>query len=349
MADTTNGFNDEDTIITEAKGASAGDFSKFEGLALGDEDETVEAKVEAEDKSEAEDKAEDEVETEDTDGEEDDTEADEQEEDESGDGDDAEEEDEAAAEVEEDAEEEPVKKKGKRSVQQRIAALTKRAHEADRATKAANERLEASEARTKELETLQEAKEAPAPDPTADKYRYGEVDEQYIKDLADHTVNKRMADLKIEENVKAETAQAEERKSYFTTKKDDMVRSGIEQYDDFEDSLEAIESGEVPLTFVMAELILESKHGAEMTNALANDPAEATRISQLPELRQAAAIGKLEGKFTSSAKSSAKKGRKSTSAPDPIRHKAKGKGGKFQASQASSDFASFEKMANARS
>lgn len=355
MANENNDFDAKDEIIKEAKDVSSNDFSKFEDLATGDDDGKEEpAKGSENDDDEIDDDAEDQDdETGDETGDEDqdDETGDDGEDDsdESGDGDDDEEESDDEENDEEGPDKKPVKKKGKRSVQSRIDALTKKSKEADRAAAKSDEARIAAEARVKELEELQATTDEQAPDPTDPKYRYGEVDEDYIKDLAEHTVAKKMAVIKIKENEEAETVALEDRRKHFNAKHTDMIKSGIEKFDNFEESLEAIESGDVPLTYVMAELILESEHGAEMTDALANDPTEATRISRLSPMRQAAAIGKLEASYSSSAKPSAKKGRKSTSAPTPPQRKARGKGGKFQAAESTNDFEAFEKRMNARS
>jgi len=342
-------MSDEDTEIDMETTTDFADFEKGV-MHLNDDDSDSEKEDDHDDSTSDDDDDSDDNEEEKGDESEDEDEGGDEDEGEGEEGDEDEGEGEGEGGNEDEDEDEKDKgRKKKKSVQQRIAELTKKRREAERAAKEATEKLIAAQERAKALEEAKEKEGASAPDPNDEKYRYGEVDEQYLEDLAQFKADKLFAEKQAEKAKEDADKVAADRVAYFEGKMKDLETDGITKYDDFEQSLADIESGDVPLTFTMAELMLESKHGADVVHALASDPAEATRISQLSPLRQAAEFGKIEAKFSRSpAKSSAKQGRKKSRAPTPPKRRARGKGGKFAPDGSTTDFAAFEKMANSQ-
>jgi len=101
----------------------------------------------------------------------------------------------------------------------------------------------------------------------------------------------------------------------FDQKKDDLFFEGSGKYEDF---AEIVAGENVVMTPTMAEAIFEIDDmgtQVELTYALSKNVKEATRISRLSPIRQAAEIGKLEGKLSAPKTAT----RQPSKAPAPIK------------------------------
>lgn len=116
-----------------------------------------------------------------------------------------------------------------------------------------------------------------------------------------------------------EIQQAQQQQQYQTAMQlQDSWRQKIDaaskKFDDFE---EVTFSSQAPVSQPMNAAILASDVGPEIVYYLAKNPAEAARISQIPNaLKQIAAIGQIEAKLTAQAAAPAPQ---QTKAPDPIK------------------------------
>lgn len=252
--------------------------------------------------------------------------------------------------------EEPAEPRKKAS--ERIAELTRARGEEARRAEAAESRTRELEARLATLESgakpAAPAKGAEAPDaaaePKPEDFKYGELDPGYISALADHRVNKVLADRDAKaEEAKARGAQQEQVKA-LETQRDAMVDRGTEEFGEsyFDDVIKTAVEGKYPMTEVMARLTMESDVGHRIAHHLATNPKEAREISDLSPFRQAAAIGRLEAKFSAdTAAPGPEARRKNPTPPPPPRHQARGAGGQFKTPASTSNFKDFEEMAMA--
>lgn len=276
------------------------------------------------------------------------------------------EEDESAEEAAEDAEaaeedaeaaEEP-KPRSKKSVQARIAELTKarRAEQRGReAERAENDRLRA---RVAQLEGSGEKKDltdaAPKSKansdgrPDATKYEFGQLDEQFISDLADWKVDQRLASKEAEAEARKGKAAQDAEIAEQETQAMSLLETGLEKFGEEFDTLviKGAQNGDWALSDTLGKLVGASEYGADIALHLARDPKEALKVYRLPPMEQAAYFGRMEARFSSSGDVKPKKVQ-APKAPPPPETKVRGAGGKFSVSADTTDFAAFESMANA--
>lgn len=264
--------------------------------------------------------------------------------------------------VNDDATDDPDKPERRRSkpAHARIAQITAEKHDAIR-------RAEAAEARLTALETGKPA-EAPAvvetavkPDPNAknddgsDKYEFGEADPNYLADVVDWKVDQKLA------TEKAKTAEADSKRhiaetaATLNTQWAEKATKAAEKYPDFETKvLESAAAGDWKCGVLMSAAISASDQGADIAYHLATHPEEAAQLDEMttpgsPKYDPFQAVrlfGRMEARFeTPEAKPT---GKTTTNAPEPPSQKARGAGGKFEVDGSTSDFAAFEKKANAQ-
>lgn len=252
--------------------------------------------------------------------------------------------------------------------EKRVDNLTARLRDAER---------RAAEAESKGGKT-EETTEAAAPDPTDEKYEFGQADPAYIADLARHQVRAELADerKKTREADEKDAGQAE-----FVQRIGDgmtaVEKAGVEKYDDFEDVIAAAaeaREGE-PLHPLLGIGIATSPVGADIAYRLASDETVADRIEKMAKVNPhaaAIAFGELEGEFLGDDDSDLnpadaldlarmlgrEKARRKglskptterkviTNAPEPSEHRARGGNGQFEVAGDTMDFAAFEKKAN---
>lgn len=96
----------------------------------------------------------------------------------------------------------------------------------------------------------------------------------------------------------------------FEAAREDLISEGLEKYEDFE---EVINEGRY-ITPIMANAIVESENRVELARFLCTNHKEASRISKLSPIRQAAEIGRIEDKLNAKPVSP----KKPSNAPAPV-------------------------------
>jgi len=222
------------------------------------------------------------------------------------------------------------------------------------------ERAEAAEARAAALEARlaaleqgqnpsqqQELTNAPqnetniagqSPDPA--KYQYGDLDPNYISDLADWKAEQKVAQLRQEILATQQYQVAVQEAERIRNKALETAQVGSERYPDFmEVVVEGAENDEWPLTKPMLDAALESDRGPDILYYLATNPDEAEKVARMDTRQQDRWFGRMEATLKRP------EARKVSKAPAPVKT-ARGSGGKFAPDPSTSDFAAFERMAN---
>jgi hypothetical protein len=234
---------------------------------------------------------------------------------------------EEAPEAEEQPEEAP---KPKPTVQARIDEITRARREAERE---ARYWRDVAEGRTKPHDAREPAKEeAKAPDPGT--YELGDIDPRYIDDLVNFRVQQGLDKVMpaVAQNLQRQAGERVWEASQ------EQARSKFADYD-----AKVIDGAHNwPCTQEMAEAIRTSDAGGELAYHLASHPDEARRITALPPIAQVRELGRIEARLET-PKAPPKP---TTNAPKPPEGQARGQGGKFAPSAATTNFAEFEALAN---
>lgn len=165
--------------------------------------------------------------------------------------------------------------------------------------------------------------EAPKkPDPS--KFKLGEFDNDYRDAYDDYLEQRReyLADLRQEYAEKfgsasnaapvSDVQELGKKVEAFTAKAENKKVAG------FDAAVEAAKKDEWPLSPVVAELILDSDIGAEITVFLHKNQKLAKEIADLSPAKQAARFGKLEDQILADKAAKAKAAKRPTAAPAPI-------------------------------
>lgn len=164
-----------------------------------------------------------------------------------------------------------------------------------------NDQRKAAEARAAELERQLQAMQT---EKAKDPLDYAN-DTEYQRALMREAVAEARADFIREQ---AQTANAE-KQALRAAAWEERTATFKEKAADFD---QVVYSQNVPITPAMAEVIMDSDHGADVAYFLGKNPHEARRIAGMPPLAAAREIGRLEQRFA--APPAAKK---VTSAPRP--------------------------------
>jgi hypothetical protein len=273
----------------------------------------------------------------------------------------------------------------KKTAQTRFAEITRARRTAERESAAKDQRiaqlesdmaaLKAGKQPTPLTPDPKDAKTAASGKPDAKdtaKYQYGELDPQYIADLARWSTLEAIRESKESDATTRRSAADAEAKAAFDEKVAAFDQSGLELYDDFDTvviesrSLPPDDPGAWPLSPAMGELILESEYGTTIAYELASNPAEARRIFALPPLRQATWFGIREAELIAGSGASTEHdpdasgaaARKASPAKAPVQvskapqplpsaRKLNGAGGNRVPDAATTDFRAFEAQAMA--
>lgn len=263
---------------------------------------------------------------------------------------------------------------------ERIAEITRARREAERRAEAAEARLAAIESGNA-VDPTQAIAELEAKRPSPEDFEFGEADSAYIDALTDWKLDVRDAKREAKEAERAKEAGATAEQQQIAGKLSEGVanveKAGAEKYEDFETAIEAaVEArGGEPLPPLVSIGIAVSPAGADIAYRLATDDATAAKLEKLAGtnvLAAALAFGELEGEYMSDDDGdldlrdsvdqmrlngrmkarmrgvSKPQARKATEAPEPAKHRLRGGGGQFEAGADTTDFAAFERKANAR-
>lgn len=247
------------------------------------------------------------------------------------------------------AQEQPSEEAVPQGVQKRFDQLTYQRREAERKAAALEAKIAELEARITSPNTPEPtaqntspAAEA-APDPR--KYRYGEVDPDYVRDVVSYNVRATMAEEQSrQEQQRAQQAKEAAAREHVTSVQSfwvEAVNKARASSSDVDEIISAAQNDEFAFSPVMAEALVGSDHAVDVARHLKNNPLESQRIAQLSPLAQAAQIGRLEATFASK--------KRTTNAPPPPRTQIRGQDGRFSVRGDTNDFAAFEAAVMGRS
>lgn len=118
-----------------------------------------------------------------------------------------------------------------------------------------------------------------------------ESEDAYIEALADFKVEQKLSAKLAERDQQQQAAKANESRATSWQSKLEAARSEIQGFD------EAMNSADTPVAAHVAELIMESDHGAKIAHYFATNPDELGKINDMPPAKAAMALGRLETKF----------------------------------------------------
>lgn len=237
----------------------------------------------------------------------------------------------------EDEEVEP--KKPKRSVSERIGKLTSKMRAADSRAEKAEAKAAGLEAQLAEAQKKltgdgdgdtdggDEDHNRPVEEPKPDDFTYGELDPEYTKALAKHTVNAEMAKGRETEKTSRKAAADQHEAEEFAEALSARIQVGMEEFDDFEEVVIARSQGdnpEFPLSETVGKLAVASDVGHKVIYDIANNQKLAMEIDAMSPIEQARAFGRLETRHLKKPKPASKR---TTKAPKPLKGKARGTSG----------------------
>ena len=225
----------------------------------------------------------------------------------------------------------------------RFTKQTRELREAERRLKALEAELEALKTPkplTPPAEPDNNAASGP-PDPA--KYQYGELDPQYVSDLADFRAELKIKSFKDELRQEREAQQREEAAQREVAarreKADKISNDGSSKYSDFDATVVPwAESQDPAKMLAVFEAAAETSVGAEIFYHLAKNPQDADHVMSLAPMQQMRWMAQFE------ARHSTPQPKKVSGAPAPI-NTARGSSGQFAPNPATMDFATFERMA----
>ena len=177
--------------------------------------------------------------------------------------------------------------------------------------------------------------------PNAENYRYGELDPQYMQDIADYRADLRIAAFRAElaeENKATQQAQAAQREAAALKETAEKVATaGSSKYADFNEVVvQGAQNNEWTLTKEMFELAAETSVAADVLYHLASNPEEADTVAAMRPAQQAMWFGRMEVKYSQPP------ARKVTQAPEPMAS-VRGAGSRNTVPDDTDDLAAFER------
>ncbi len=241
----------------------------------------------------------------------------------------------------EDPDEEEEKPKPKKQASDRIKELSRKNRSLEeRLAKLENNVLPTNESPDNSSERVK-------PDPNdLDKYPLGSLDDRYIEDMIEHVADAKTAKalesvLHREQEAVAQ-AEAEKQMTVLRSKANDLAERGSELHDDYDTVVvERGLRGEYPLTQTTFEAIADADHGAAILYTLATDKAEALRVAAMSPYQQLKYVAEKDGALGTKPPARLPK------AGNPPQTQVKGSGTKTSISPDTTDFAAFERLADA--
>lgn len=245
-----------------------------------------------------------------------------------------------------EGEEAPVEDEKKKSAN-RFTAQTRELRELERKAKAMEAELEALKAPKPLTPTPEPAKEAVSGAPSPEKYQYGELDPQYVSDLADYRAELKIeafrAELRKEQESKQQEDAAQRETAARLEKAEKLSNQGAAKYNDFDEAVVPwAESQDPAKMLAIFEAASETAVGADIFYHLATNQADADHVMSLSPTQRILWMGRFEAQH---APKPAPK--RVSSAPTPI-NSARGSSGGFTPNPATMDFATFERLANSK-
>jgi len=183
-----------------------------------------------------------------------------------------------------------------------------------------------------------------APDPQDQtKYPLGHLDDRYIEDKLEwlaETKAAKKADAVLQRQQEHErNGQIENQQRELLTKVDDLASRGSEIYDDYQEMVvDAGMRGDWELTHTTFEAAAEAEHGERILYALANDPKEAKRVSELSPFQQLRYVDQQNAEISAKIKPRTKPG-----ATPPAQTRTRGGNSSTRISPSTDNLDDFEK------
>ena len=224
----------------------------------------------------------------------------------------------------------------KPTAQERFDELTRRRRDAERDAEYWKAKALGQDPNQGRRPTPQ-ADDDPEPDPTdTEKYRYGDTDPAFLRDIGAWSARQEFKRLAAQERQHRTASQID---ADFATREAAFAK-------DKPDYHTLVDDDALPITPAMAQAIKTSESGPAVAYHLAKNPAEARRISGLHPLAQARELGIIEARL-SGATAAAPPVKPASDAPEPP-PQLRGQGGRFKTDPETEDFAAFEKAYGAR-
>lgn len=252
-----------------------------------------------------------------------------------------------AVEPEANAGDEAQPEKKGRTTQERIKKLTADMRHYQRQA----EEVEALKARLATYEQPALTNPAPsntvsvssAPDP--EKYQYGELDPQFIRDTAKFEAQALISEFKEQTRRESEESQrrsaADRETAQLREKADSIGQAGVAKFKDFQEVVvDAAQRGEYALTKEMFEMAAETSVAPEILYHLASNPEESAQVASLPPLQQALWFARQETRLSTPA---APPVRAISQAPEPIAS-TRGSGSRATTSPDTDDLEAFGRL-----
>lgn len=237
------------------------------------------------------------------------------------------------------------KEKAKRMARGRIGQLTAKNRELERllASKSSEPPSEAKSLRELARERMKNDPKAPkAPDPS--KYEFGELDNAYRDDYYDYRDELKTYLAEVEHAISLEQAYgtAAPEVVELSARIEEFEKSGS-KVKGFAQAMKAAQAQEFPVSLPVAQFIVDSDVGHELTVYLHQNTKLAKEIDRLPPIRQIARLVKLEDQIVEERN---KRRNKAPAAPAPIKQ-ARGASSPKPQGVESEDFAEAEKALRA--
>lgn len=261
----------------------------------------------------------------------------------------------------EEVEKEPEPKgkgKGRKSAQERINEITRRAYDAERREAELIKRLEALESREHQASKQEPAKEhlpqgAPDPDAVDEDgepiYPAGQYDPDFVRDLALFTVKEQ---IRVEDAAKAERAKAaelerakEELRTEWSGKLDAYQEVNPDIREDLVELVDTFKDVEPSYGEYLAMTLMQSENGPAIVEYLSQNIGEAQKIVASGPAAATLAIGRLDARMAKVVDSEEKRNSKIVShAPEPPTSVAKGRKGAPTVRPDTDDQDAFERL-----
>jgi flagellum-specific peptidoglycan hydrolase FlgJ len=212
------------------------------------------------------------------------------------------------SESDEEGSKEGEKRKVKGGFKKRIGKLVGKLSEREREITGLKYELELARSgkNAAQTETTTPAKVAAEGEPKPDDF---DTHAEYVTALTKFTVGKARSDEKAQEREADIRKQEKEAVETYKERRDNFAKD----HSDWNEVIAGV--SDIPMSITLSQIALESENGPELIYELAKDPEEYERISQLPPLAAAKAIGRFEAKLAKAT--SENKIAKITKAPTP--------------------------------
>ena len=223
--------------------------------------------------------------------------------------------------------------------QNRFTKQTRELRDLERKAKALEAELNALKTPKPLTETPVTAKEAVSGAPNPEKYQYGELDPQYVSDLADFRAELKIAsfreELRKEQETKQQADAAQREVAARLEKAEKITNDGVSKYGDFDEAVVPwAESQDPAKMLAFFEAASETSVGADIFYHLAKNPTEADHVMSLAPMQQLIWMARFEAKAATPAP------KKVTQAPEPLAA-ARGSGGRYAVSDTTDDLDAF--------